>query len=131
MGEVWYTLPMATRLKQSALERTFETYWLQLAPAPLVPNFDPQPEYKFHPTRKWRFDFAWPDFKVAVELEGIGNPSQKSRHTTFTGYAADCEKYNAAAELGWRVFRYTGKMLTDDPIACINQIVRVLEHERE
>lgn len=28
------------------------------------------PEYRFHPTRKWRFDFAIPHIKVAIEIEG-------------------------------------------------------------
>ena len=31
---------------------------------------EPVYEYKFHPTRRWRFDLAWPDKKVAVEVQG-------------------------------------------------------------
>lgn len=64
-------------------------------------------EYKFHETRKWRFDFALVENKIAIEYEGIY--SEKSRHTTFTGYTGDLEKYNAAALLGWKVLRYTAK----------------------
>jgi hypothetical protein len=60
-------------------------------------------EYKFHPKRKFRFDYAIP--MVAFEYEG--GIYQKSRHTTATGYSKDCEKYNQAALLGWRVFRFT------------------------
>lgn len=56
-------------------------------------------EHRFHSERKWRFDFAWPDQKVALEIEGWG------RHQTFDGYRKDCEKYNAATLLGWRVLR--------------------------
>lgn len=63
------------------------------------------PEHKFHPTRKWRFDWAIPDLKIAIEYEGLH--SAKSRHTTITGFSNDCEKYNAAALLGWIVLRYT------------------------
>ena len=59
----------------------------------------------FHPVRKWRFDWAIPDIKVAIEYEGL--MSEKSGHTTPTGYTSDCEKYNAAALLGWTVLRYT------------------------
>ncbi|WP_139121780.1 PDDEXK family nuclease [Piscirickettsia litoralis] len=62
-------------------------------------------EYRFHPKRRWRFDFAMPVYKLAVEVEG-GAYSQ-GRHTRGKGFEADCEKYNAAAELGWRVLRYT------------------------
>ena len=61
-------------------------------------------EYKFHETRKWRFDIAIPSMKVAIEYEGI--MSRKSRHTTVTGYTKDCEKYNAATIAGWRILRY-------------------------
>jgi very-short-patch-repair endonuclease len=60
----------------------------------------PEREYRFHPTRRWRFDFAWPAEKLAVEIEGRG------RHQTFIGFRNDCEKYNAALLLGWRVLRF-------------------------
>lgn len=63
-------------------------------------------EYKFHPSRKWRFDYAIPKIGVAIEYEGMSK-NKKSRHATITGYAGDCEKYNEAALLGWLVFRFT------------------------
>lgn len=72
-------------------------------------------EYPFHPTRKWRFDWAIPDKKIGIEYEGVF--SEKSRHTTKGGYTADVEKYREAAKLGWTVLRYTNKdyvRLTDD-----------------
>ena len=67
-------------------------------------NVDFVAEHKFHEERKWRFDIAIPAQKIALEYEGI--MSRKSRHTTVTGYAKDCEKYNAATIAGWRVLRY-------------------------
>lgn len=60
-------------------------------------------EYRFHPERKWRFDFAWPLHKVALEIEG--GIWSGGRHTRGAGYAADCEKYNEAALAGWLVLR--------------------------
>jgi very-short-patch-repair endonuclease len=63
-------------------------------------------EHKFHPTRKWRFDFAFPRKRIAVEIEG-GIWMKKSRHTSSKGYLSDMEKYNAANKLGWRVLRFT------------------------
>lgn len=65
-------------------------------------------EYKFHPIRRWRFDFAIPEKKIAIEYEGVFGGG-KSRHTTVTGYTADTEKYNEAVKLGWKVLRYTAK----------------------
>jgi very-short-patch-repair endonuclease len=67
-------------------------------------------EYKFHPTRKFRFDYAYPDQKIAIEIEGLTRPGQKSRHTENQGYKNDCTKYNEAAVLGWRVLRITQDM---------------------
>lgn len=64
-----------------------------------------QEEYKFHEKRKWRFDWCIESLKVAFEYEGIF--SEQSRHTNRIGFSKDTEKYNAAASLGWRVFRYT------------------------
>ena len=62
-------------------------------------------EYKFLPDRKFRFDWALPDKKWAIEYEGI--MSAKSRHTSVTGYTNDLRKYNLAVLNGWRVLRYT------------------------
>ena len=63
----------------------------------------PESEFRFHETRKWRFDYAWPEKKVALEVEGAVWTS--GRHTRGSGFVKDMEKYNAAASLGWRVIR--------------------------
>ena len=72
-------------------------------------------EHQFHPERKWRFDWAIPEKMIAIEYEGL--MSEKSRHTTISGFTGDTEKYNAAQSLGWKVLRYTAKnyksLLTD------------------
>lgn len=62
-------------------------------------------EYKFHPVRKWRFDYAIPKHKIALEVEG--GVWTGGRHTSSTGFLKDMEKYNTATSMGWRVFRTT------------------------
>lgn len=62
-------------------------------------------EFAFDPVRKWRFDFAYPAIKVALEVEG--GVHSGGRHTTGTGFTQDVEKYNAAALAGWLVIRAT------------------------
>lgn len=57
-------------------------------------------EHRFHPERKWRFDYAFLGPKLAVEIEGQG------RHQTYVGFRGDCEKYNSAVLHGWRVLRF-------------------------
>lgn len=62
-------------------------------------------EFKFHPTRRWRFDYAIPEHKIAVEVEG--GVWTNGRHTRPQGFLGDIEKYNTATLMGWRVFRTT------------------------
>jgi hypothetical protein len=71
----------------------------------------PDTEYRFHDTRQWRFDFAWPDYCLAVEVEG--GQWINGRHQRGKGFEDDCEKYNEAALDGWMVFRFTGDMVKD------------------
>lgn len=66
-------------------------------------------EHQFAPPRRWRFDFAWPALRIAVEVEG--GTGQNGRHNRPEGYERDCEKYNAAALDGWMVLRFTAGMV--------------------
>ena len=80
-------------------------------------------EYKFHPTRKWRFDFAHLETRVAIEVEGGTWSKKKNRHTTGKGYADDREKYNSAQELGWKVFSLTPEMITIKQVERIASVI--------
>lgn len=66
-------------------------------------------EYQFHPKRKWRFDYAIPSHKIAIEVEG--GAWINGRHNRASGFLKDMEKYNAAAVLGWRLLRVTPQTL--------------------
>lgn len=68
-------------------------------------------EFRFHSTRRWRFDYAWPDYKVACEVDGGGFVG--GRHSRGIGMEKDCEKVNEAAILGWRVLRVTPRHVRD------------------
>lgn len=111
-------------MKQSALERAFQAVWRTIA----SDEVEPQREFVFHPTRKWRLDFAWPAERVAVELDGATYTG--GRHVTGSGYAKDCEKANAAAGLDWAILRYTSDMWRKDPEGIINEIRAVLARRR-
>jgi len=65
-------------------------------------------EHPFHPTRKWRFDLAWIEEKLALEVQGgiwVGG------HNRGAQLKKDYEKANAAAELGWRILYFEPKDL--------------------
>ena len=66
-------------------------------------------EYKWHSTREWRFDFAWPDLRVAVEVEGLVRNATQGGHQNMKGYSDNCEKYNHAQLWGWQVYRFTNQ----------------------
>ena len=90
----------------SGLETAF-TIWLGQNPD--IP--EPETEYVFAPPRKWRFDFAWPDHMVAVEIEGITRDG--GRHQKMRGFIADAEKYEQAMLLGWKVYRVPGPWVAE------------------
>lgn len=90
---------MTVSVIEETLARQIRVYKL---PAPVR-------EHRFHPERKWRFDFAFLEQKVAAECEGAIYVN--GRHTRGSGFEKDCEKYNAATLLGWRVFKFTPRMV--------------------
>lgn len=63
----------------------------------------PLTEYRFHPVRRWRFDMAWPELQLAVEVEG--GAWTGGRHTRGSGFEADLEKYHEAMTAGWTLYR--------------------------
>lgn len=83
------------------------------------------PEYRFDRVRKWRFDYAWPDQRVALEVEG--GVWTRGRHTRGSGYAKDLEKYSEAAAQGWRLIRVTPDQLCT--LETIDLLKRALAYD--
>lgn len=69
----------------------------------------PEKEYLFARPRRYRFDYAWVEQRIAVEVEGA--VYARGRHTRGDGYTGDCRKYNLATLLGWRLLRFTTGMI--------------------
>jgi len=69
----------------------------------------PVPEFRFHPVRKFRFDYAWPEFRLALEVEG--GVWTGGKHGRGSGIVKDMEKSTIAAEEGWRIIRVTPSKL--------------------
>lgn len=96
----------------------------------------PKFEYKFHPTRKWRFDAAWPcgenwtsirrtdgsiiepmGPQLAIECQGglfkrRGQP-QAGRHTQGAALLKEYAKLNEGAALGWTIGLFTPRQIQD------------------
>ncbi len=102
--------------KTSTLEARFAALWHELRGPEL------EREYRFHPTRRWRADFAHVDSRTLIEIEGgVWN---RGRHVTPKGFQADAEKYLTATLNGWSVLRLTDTMLTKEIIIDIIGYVR-------
>jgi len=84
-------------------------------------------EYMFaHATvgRKWKFDYAWPSHRVAVELEGgvwVGKG-----HAAPVRFIGDCEKYNRASLDGWMLLRYTVTDINKSPGRIVEELREAL-----
>lgn len=96
----------------------------------------PDREHRFLEHRRFRFDFAWPDRAVALEVEGGTTPHYRTirgrrvkvfagRHNRPKGYEDDCTKYSEAAIRGWKVIRVTPQMVRDG--RALDFLKRVLE----
>ncbi len=92
----------------------------------------PERELRFDTVRLWRFDFAWPAFGVAAEVEGMTPPGQEpGRHQRMGGYDKDTEKYNAAAAAGWKVLRFTpGQVRSGYAVRMIEDVLTKVSRER-
>jgi hypothetical protein len=84
---------------------------------------EPVTEFVFHPIRKWRFDYAWPAFKIALEVDG-GSFIQ-GRHNRGGGFRDDIEKANAAVCLGWGILRaLPEQLLKADTVEMVKRAMR-------
>ena len=87
----------------NALEEMFALQCEQAGfPAPLR-------EYAAVPGRRFRWDFAWPEQRVLVEING-GTYAHMG-HSTGSGIARDYEKSNLAMLAGWRTFAFDRRMV--------------------
>lgn len=94
-------LPIARRCAAPVtVRRHEEAFALQIKAAGLPA---PEREWRFHPSRKWRFDFAFPEQRVAVEIDG--GLFIQGGHTRGAQALKDMEKRNDALVMGWAVLR--------------------------
>lgn len=94
-----------------------------LASAGLPP---PAKEHRFDPIRRWRFDYAWPAEKVALEVDG--GVWTGGRHTRGAGFIKDMEKLNEAVVAGWRVVRVVpSKLCASATLGMLEQLLQPKE----
>ncbi len=132
-------------VKKSEKTRWVEHFDLQLRDRGLVPS----KEHRFHPERMWRFDYAFIDRKIAIEIDGgsfgrvvichqCKQPVKRflksggtmliregSGHNTGPALNRDHEKFNEAARMGWFVYHFTPERIKDH--TAINFVVSLMK----
>lgn len=103
--------------KKAAVPQTLNPLALKVIRAGRLP--EPIAEYKFFESRKFKFDFAWVEQKVALEAEGMV-------HRIKSRFHSDIEKYNLALEQGWRVYRASRRDL-EQPEVLLKQLRKALK----
>lgn len=68
-------------------------------------KIEPIREFRFHQKRRWRFDFAYPEIKMAIEVQG--GVFTNGAHVRGAFYQKEMEKFRIAAMHGWKVLPYT------------------------
>ncbi len=116
---------LKTGTTRSALEEKFLSCWELVHGLTLRPVM----QHRFAaPDRQWRFDFAWPEQKVAVEIDG--GIFVHGGHNRGMQITADHEKANYATMRGWRVLRYGTLDMRKRPIQIAEEVGRLLLGEK-
>lgn len=118
---------LAKRSQKEELENKFLATWALLYPS--LPQ--PERQVKFHPARKWAWDFSWDfeDIKLAVEIQG-GTWMEKGGHTSGSGIDKDYEKWRAAVRLGWKVLPYSTTDMKN-AVAVAEEVAEILCNAKE
>lgn len=68
-----------------------------------------------------RVDLAYPGHRLVIEADS------RRWHALHDAFEEDRRRDNAAQLAGWRVLRFTWRMINDDPVAVIEAVRRALE----
>lgn len=89
-------------------------------PAPVL-------EFRFHPSRLWRLDIAWPAQKLALEIDGGTFIPGGGGHNRGVGIRRDHEKGNSAAVMGWRILHcFPEQLLKFETIELVRRALRAV-----
>ncbi|WP_262246999.1 endonuclease domain-containing protein [Parapedobacter soli] len=89
-------------------------------------------EYRFHPVRRFRFDYAIPEYKIAVEKDGGVWMKGGGAHSRPSNILRDMEKLTLAAVDGWIVIRRTPQELcTSETLNLIRKAIQTVEAQRK
>lgn len=80
-----------------------------------------EPEYRFHTDRRWRFDYAWSLYKIAIEIDG------GQWQVTGRDLSREAERNNEAQIAGWCVLHFTSEQIDKRVLWCAEQVKRAFD----
>lgn len=98
---------LASALREAGLRRGRARGWHANHPVSVPDTLNPQ-----RPMRSYRIDFAWPDCRLAVEVDG------RRFHSSEDSFEGDRERRLHLQAAGWRVVEFTWAKLARDPGAA-------------
>lgn len=111
--------------KISTEKNTIDLFMIALVQNGIIKKY--VKELKFDEVRKFRFDWAIEEYKIAVEYNGLAfknakNTTGKSGHQTIEGVTRDSIKANLAICQGWRILVYNAITYN----SCYNDLVKLI-----
>lgn len=100
----------------SYLEIKFAQLWVEL-----FPDTDLHSEFKFHPERRFRLDFAHIESKTGIECNG--GTHHKGGHSSGRGIQRDYEKQRLAAPQGWIIIPLSASDIDERVLKEVKQII--------
>jgi very-short-patch-repair endonuclease len=89
-------------------------------------RFQIVPEYPGSvPGRRFKLDIAFPDQKVAIEIDGWAHHGKHK-----AAHAKDRDRQNLLVLSGWRILRYSIGQIANDMDLCLSQIETLLATTR-
>jgi very-short-patch-repair endonuclease len=118
------TSPAASRAKRHNKGEEAFGFWVKALKLPT-----PRRNFRFHPIRKFEIDWAWPEQKIGIEIQGgIWIPGGKGAHSRPMNIVRDMTKHNLLLDLGWRVWHFTPREVIDGvAIQHIDKVLRAAD----
>lgn len=104
-------------LAESPIENAMWTAFLELIRFPYDELSLPVPQYQLN---GYRLDFAWPEHKVAVEVDG------HDYHKTKEQRSYDAKRDRELIKKGWTTLRFTGSDVHKDADAVADEVIQIL-----
>jgi very-short-patch-repair endonuclease len=117
--------PKVSRSRRASRAFDFEALFAFQLQASGAPQWERQYRFAHELGREWRWDFAWPGLKLAVEIQGGIWKKGGGAHSHPTDILRNMAKHNDGAKLGWRLLQFsTDEVKSGEGLAYTMTVIR-------